>query len=324
MKKPKQSFGIAPVFNKNLPEWSFIPNNKHIQVKEKWNDETIAIVNNEIKIHKGLEKETIDKLFKISVSSLVGKGKETVLDEKVRHSKEILAEKIELNDEFSKMIKNRVQKLSHSLEHFKDVEPILYKMVLYEEGMYFDRHIDAPHQGENHVMTLSVEIPTKDPYMGGEILFENFYCPTTDEKLTNDIRMTLFYHDVEHSIQKLQKGNRIVLVFDVINCKTQNDNHVKDFIENNIESFQKGIDKLSSLGFKRAGMVCNHTYFNKIPSKDQLKGLDNIFSILTEKSGRELKIVEFLSETDGWNIIFLPKELLSVFKLSLPFQQLYG
>lgn len=179
----------------------------------------------------------VDLLMEHAKCSSFGLGSESVYDESVRRGKELTAEQLE----FGEAVSSRGQRVGiHSLieenvfpalsKDFlrKDVEVKFYKLALYEPGGHFQVHRDTVHDPD-HKATLLIEVYNK--HLGGNLVLEKddkrvnwdlSWDPASydeeSKKAAREIflRWCLFYTDVEHQVETVTAGIRMVLQFDVL------------------------------------------------------------------------------------------------------------
>jgi predicted 2-oxoglutarate/Fe(II)-dependent dioxygenase YbiX len=285
----------------------------------------IKTSNGVLELKNNPDQTQIDALLKISEPSLVGKGKETVMDEKVRKSREIKKDKIVLSEKFVKLLKREVIKLKKSLGVLTDITFLLHKITIYEKDSFFDEHMDAEHI-ENHIATLSIELETN--YEGGELVVDK---KNIDRAKEGCIQLTMFYTDTPHKINKMIEGYRISIQFDIV--QTDNiDLSVYDELEPNItiktkmssykSLIKKGIDKLKEHKVKKIGIPLIHTYFktdNNELDKTSLKGNDRLMYELMTGHANKIEIHGIITN----NGKIYREEILSIFKLNDAFKALY-
>lgn len=266
----------------------------------------------------GVNPAYIQDLLKAARRSMVGLGHETIHDEDVRASSEIPSEYITLYPQFMDYIRSVVSQMALQLGNSTTVEPRFYKLVLYQEGDHFEDHIDNEHV-ENMIMTLSVEFPIPDG-LGGDLVIEKDVVPHPNSQ---QLGLTLFYHDTHHKVTKVQKGNRMSLIFDVV----QNpDQLIPQVIQQYLPSFQLGIQKLRLKGVKRIGTSANHMYIfpEEILPSDMtyktLKGMDRIFWELLRTVTQNIFIEDIA--TDGARFYF--GALIPIMKLEGGFSTVYN
>ncbi|KAK7468377.1 hypothetical protein VKT23_002893 [Stygiomarasmius scandens] len=161
--------------------------------------------------------------------SSFGKGEETVFDPTYRNGLEIPAEKISFPDASvlkkhiesvvaNNLFRNRkkIGKRSRS-NATSGIHVKLYKLAVYEKGGHFDWHMDSTH-GDNHHATALLFLGSK--WNGGELKLRHggHEFSTKDIKDLGgkeDVYLVAFYTDVEHKVEPVEDGTRIVLQFDV-------------------------------------------------------------------------------------------------------------
>jgi len=193
---------------------------------------------------------SIEKIREKSKPSPFGKGDTTVMDLEYRNGREVEAKDIVLcpqaqKEAFYELIKNHI---SESLFVDKPVEIELYKLALYGKEGHFDWHRDTTH-GDGHHATVLVALNTE--WDGGNLALKyegkivdvDMHAVMRDEdvgesdveedeesnedgdeggdKKSQDKRSSLgfkivaFYTDIEHKVESITDGTRIVLQFDV-------------------------------------------------------------------------------------------------------------
>ncbi|KAJ3055670.1 hypothetical protein HK097_009788 [Rhizophlyctis rosea] len=157
----------------------------------------------------------VEKIKSVAHPAPFGKGSETVLDTNVRKAFEIKGGDltVDYGEGFDK-IQKELQKLA---PEGKVLVPKLYKLQMYEVGGHFKRHRDTVHS-TNHYGTLIVGLPTNEGYEGGEFVL----YPPDREPVTIDLqvdhwqrRYAVFLTDLEHEVNEVTEGVRVVLQFDL-------------------------------------------------------------------------------------------------------------
>ena len=192
----------------------------------------------------------IEKILEKSRPSAFGKGEKTVMDLEYRNGREVEAKDIVIcpkakKEAFYELIKTHI---SESLFVDKPVEIELYKLALYGKEGHFDWHRDTTH-GDGHHATVLVALNTE--WEGGNLALKyegktvdvDMHAVMRDEdveesdvgedeesdgggdeggdKKPQDKRSSLgfqiiaFYTDIEHKVENITDGTRIVLQFDV-------------------------------------------------------------------------------------------------------------
>lgn len=162
-----------------------------------------------------LFKPKLEVLLGESRPSSFGRGEETVYDEKVRLGREILAKDLAFTNEsdFKADLQNLLGKLRKDFLPNEVLMLVLYKMAIYEKGGHFKTHKDTP-MSRCHVATLLLEI--KSYHEGGMLKF-NFGKHEKSVILKNTTKDQLsycvFFTDIDHAVEPLLSGCRIVLQF---------------------------------------------------------------------------------------------------------------
>lgn len=163
-------------------------------------------------------KPNVDVIMAKSKPSSFGKGDQTVFDPSYRHGLEIAASDLKLSNESSiiKALKPEVMNTFYPFEQRTRESTIeLYKLAVYEKGGHFDWHKDSTH-GNDHHATLLIAMNTE--WKGGQLkLRHNGVENTPDMHPTSEgaVSVVAFYTDVEHMVEPVEEGVRLVLQFDI-------------------------------------------------------------------------------------------------------------
>ena len=262
-------------------------------------------------------------LSKFMVPSKLGKGKKTVYDKDLRNSFEILESNIKLESKFNQELKKQVDQMAKALKHPKEVELKLSKMVIYEKEGRFKSHIDANHQ-PNMILTLSVEIFMEGEKEGGELVLhvndEEVTVPPPTKK--NELVLTLFYHDVIHEVNELEKGVRFCLIFDVV----EKDVILDEIVEEYEKDFNIGLKRLAEVGVNRIGIQLHHIYLGSNYEDLVMKGKDAISLYLVQKYCKKPEIFPVMTSFDfeaSEEKYLFRTEVLKIMKFCDAFDSLY-
>lgn len=143
----------------------------------------------------------------------------TVIDESVRRCREIRNLQCKLADESFKM------RIMHSLfPGHKEISIVLNKMVIYERGGHFSRHVDTPAPGVIGTLVMVLE----NEHGGGDLILE-----TSDGLVRIGSGFWgAFYSSIPHYVEEVKSGHRVALTFyikdgvddaDVFTCKDDGD-----------------------------------------------------------------------------------------------------
>ncbi|KAJ6488463.1 hypothetical protein C8R47DRAFT_1125563 [Mycena vitilis] len=158
-----------------------------------------------------------------SKPSPFGKGEETVLDPTYRNGREIVAADIELGNFSEKSISTKIRRALFPGESRK-VSLKLYKLAIYEKGGHFDWHRDTTHSDDHHATVL---IALNTSWTGGDLKLRRedvIVSPDMHPEIGKgyngamvcySLQVVTFYTDIEHMVEPVTEGVRIILQFDV-------------------------------------------------------------------------------------------------------------
>jgi len=212
-KKNYHAFAAGPF---QIPEFDFLYNQQKVaSTTLKWT-EKIATIDHNISISSNISAKMMPPLLALTTPSLVGKNDKTILDPTVRKSSEIVGDRLQLDGDFLSMISQEIQALAIKLGHPTRVIAKLHKLVIYQQGDFFNTHIDSPHDNaEPMIFTAVVAFHMAGVWpRGGELQVGDHNVGGMPR--SQQLRLTLFYHDEPHSVLKLESGFRASLIFDVL------------------------------------------------------------------------------------------------------------
>lgn len=168
-----------------------------------------------------------------STPSSFGRGDQTVFDPDYRHGREITADDLTLdyNQEkipaFMQYLQDDIRFRLFPDSDGKSFRMKLYKLAVYEKDGHFNWHRDTTH-GDDHLATCLIALNTE--WKGGQLMLRHNGCtmsvdmhPTTgtnDPKKVLGIGVAAFYTDVEHMVEPVTDGVRLVLQFDIFHKKS--------------------------------------------------------------------------------------------------------
>ncbi|KAK0429861.1 hypothetical protein EV421DRAFT_1744932 [Armillaria borealis] len=270
-----------------------------------------------------------------NIDAIHSQSDQTVTDLKYRDGHEVRGEDLKWNsrpdDSNSTYYENTFHSLTSDLKNVVEttlfigrrVEVKLYKLALYDKGGHFDWHRDSTH-GENHHATVLVALNTS--WEGGSLLLRhngqemtvNMHpkvASVTNRKSSEsdsssesgserepDILPSLtaaaFYTDVEHKVEPVTDGVRLILQYDVFVSLEQDDpDDDFDDYDSNLDNVQAPsgfsneaslsalvaeIQKIIAGGTDEVGIPLRHLYRQASIRKEYLKGVDaNIYEKLS-------------------------------------------
>ena len=158
-------------------------------------------------------------LISVAKRAPFGKGRETIIDSTVRNSWEIDATSLSFSNPrwtvfLDKVIRNIKPGLG--LEDY-EISAHLYKLLIYETGSFFLPHRDSEKE-KGMFGTLVVELPAH--HTGGELVvsFEGKQevVSFAQEAGNYGLGCAAFYADCEHEIKQVTAGNRVSLVYNLV------------------------------------------------------------------------------------------------------------
>ncbi|PBK96266.1 hypothetical protein ARMGADRAFT_895719, partial [Armillaria gallica] len=158
--------------------------------------------------------------------SSFGRGDQTVTDPTYRNGREVRGEDFKWSDSphdaaaCHRLALELKNVLETTLFVGKEVDIRLYKLALYDKDGHFDWHRDSTH-GDDHHATVLVALNTS--WEGGSLLLRNNGQEMTVDmhpKITSiaspeTLKAAAFYTDVEHKVEPVTEGVRLILQYDV-------------------------------------------------------------------------------------------------------------
>ncbi|KAJ7684543.1 hypothetical protein DFH06DRAFT_10104 [Mycena polygramma] len=181
-----------------------------------------------------------------SKPSPFGKGEETVLDPTYRNGREIVAADIELGNFSEKSISEEIRRALFPGES-REVSLKLYKLAIYEKGGHFDWHRDTTHSDDHHATVL---IALNTSWTGGDLKLRREDVTVSPDMhpeigkgyggamVCYSLQLVTFYTDIEHMVEPVTEGVRIILQFDVHVGKAQEKEAGEDEEEEDDEDAQ--------------------------------------------------------------------------------------
>ncbi|KAK0436169.1 hypothetical protein EV421DRAFT_1739817 [Armillaria borealis] len=310
-----------------------------------------------------LDSPNIDAIRSQSLPSSFGRGDQTVTDPTYRNGREVRGENLKWPDSprDAAACRRLALELTNVLEATlfvgKQVEILLYKLALYDKGGHFDWHRDSTH-GDNHHATILVALNTS--WEGGSLLLRHNgqemtvdmhpkvtsithpETPESESQLSESepdtqtsLRAAAFYTDVEHKVEPVTEGVRLILQYDVFVSHEEGDPHEFDDYSNldkvsgksrlhhssenvydhelqapcgssnedSVSSLVDAIREIIASGTEEVGFPLRHLYRQASIRKEYLKGADAIiYAKLTQVFDVSLvpMILEEISIDGDW------------------------
>jgi predicted 2-oxoglutarate/Fe(II)-dependent dioxygenase YbiX len=164
-----------------------------------------------------LQKDRIQALIEASSQAKFGLREKTVLDEKVRNTQEITADRITLTiDDAAKETLLLQIRTGLGLSKKTRLTMHLHNMLIYQPGQFFNTHQDS-EKLENMVASVVMVLPS--PHIGGDLVIQHNKEKHTFSSENVDhthLQCIAFYADCPHKIKKVTHGHRIALTYNVV------------------------------------------------------------------------------------------------------------
>ncbi|THV06343.1 hypothetical protein K435DRAFT_834280 [Dendrothele bispora CBS 962.96] len=221
----------------SYPPWFFYPVDKPKDILD------LGFQVGQNKVDAGtISSPNIPVILSNAKPSSFGRGSETVYDPAYRKGLEIPASEInfpnqlKLFEDLKDFIGTQVAGKLFDKRTGTKLRLELYKLAVYEEGGHFDWHMDTTHEDDHHATVLLFLGPE---WEGGDLKLkhggfefsqrkgirkekkEESEEESEEEEAAGDLNGVMpvhligFYTDVEHKVEPVTKGTRIVLQFDV-------------------------------------------------------------------------------------------------------------
>jgi hypothetical protein len=239
-----------------------------------------------------------------------GRGDQTLVDESVRKVWQIAPEKISLEGKgWASRFEELVVRVAEGLGlPPKEVSAEFYKLLIYDEGGFFQAHRDTEKAG-GMFGTLVVAMPSA--HEGGELLVRH-----AGREVVVDLRGTdpgevgfaAFYADCEHEVRPVASGHRVCLVFNLILTSRQRDGDTqppdeRPFVKKAAEALLCWTSRYE-VGPKKVTWLLDHKYTASGLSFSSLKGRDAVVAkVLLEAakiSGCAFHLGIVHIEESGW------------------------
>ncbi|KAG8526058.1 uncharacterized protein KY384_000820 [Bacidia gigantensis] len=226
-----------------------------------------------------LSEEDAKAIVRASNKAPFGKGNKTLVDESIRKTWQIDADKIQLlNDGWQECLNRIVEHVLGELGvacALTNVRADLYKMLLYEEGAMFKEHKDT-EKIPGMFATLVICLPSQ--HTGGAVRLRHGQKSlqfATSERSAFDATFIAWYNDVTHEIEPVQGGRRWVLTYNLIKINHQIDQSAS-MLDAQIQQTESVLRQWSSLDDAPQALVyaLEHNYTNRGLTLAGLKGAD--------------------------------------------------
>ena len=175
-----------------------------------------------------IPRPQIEAMVQQAMRAPYGRGEETVVDTSVRNVWQIAPGAVKISGKsWAASFENILSKVTAGLGcRNATVSAELYKLLVYDCGGFFLAHRDT-EKTPGMFGTLVVTLPST--YRGGALRIrhaEREVTVETDATDPSEISFTAFYADCEHEVLPVQEGNRVCLVYNLIQERTKSGHQV--------------------------------------------------------------------------------------------------
>lgn len=158
-----------------------------------------------------------EAIAQVCKQSPFGKGSETVIDTSVRNTWELDDTEFECrNPAWAASVEHMAKQAFNDLGVQIPARAELYKLLLYEEGAFFKAHSDS-EKAPGMFGTLVVCLPSE--HSGGDVRLVHGgkeQILQTDTGSHFDLSALAWYSDVQHEVQPVTQGYRLVLTYNLV------------------------------------------------------------------------------------------------------------
>ena len=163
----------------------------------------------------------IAALIQQAVRAPFGRGEETILDPSVRKVWQLPPERVRIGGKsWAASFDGIMDRVAAGLGCERDaVTPELYKLLIYDEGGFFQAHRDTEKAG-GMFGTLVMVLPSA--HRGGELVVRHAGREVVVDLSggeVSEIAFAAFYADCEHEVRPIASGHRVCLIFNLIQTR---------------------------------------------------------------------------------------------------------
>jgi len=160
----------------------------------------------------------VQDVIRVATRAPYGRGEQTVVDESVRRVWQVPADLVKVGGRswdatLAQILDTAASGLGCAPSA---VRADLYKLLVYDEGGFFKAHRDT-EKAEGMFGTLVIVLPCL--HEGGELVIRHAGRETTVDLTSREIselRFAAFYADCEHEVLPVRGGNRVCLIYNLI------------------------------------------------------------------------------------------------------------
>ncbi len=160
----------------------------------------------------------VQDVIRVATRAPYGRGEQTIVDESVRRVWQVPADLVKVGGRsWEPTLAQILESVASGLGCAPSaVRADLYKLLVYDEGGFFKAHRDT-EKAEGMFATLVIVLPCL--HEGGELVIRHAGRETTVDltiQEVSELRFVAFYADCEHEVLPVRGGNRVCLIYNLI------------------------------------------------------------------------------------------------------------
>jgi hypothetical protein len=230
-----------------------------------------------------------------------GQGTKTLVDRDVRNTYELNPEQFWLSDAWEAAITDVVRSVAETFGLPPDrLEARLYKLLVYERGGFFLPHRDSE---KHNRMVASMIVVLSNEFGGGELLVRH---KSNEQELEFEDAATgkghcyaAFYADCEHEVQRVTRGRRICLAYNLVLKPQRTKSSSKDVPSTQVDSLVESIRTwVGAQPARPLVFALEHHYTQRGLSLDLLKGGDQQLADLAVRAAEQAGCLVHLAQVE--------------------------
>jgi hypothetical protein len=214
----------------------------------------------------------IQELIQHAARAPYGRGEETILDESVRKVWQLTPDQVRLG---GRAWEKSFADIASTVKKGLGCED--YKLLVYDEGGFFKPHRDT-EKTEGMFGTLVIVLPSE--HRGGELVIRHAgreVAVNLVAEEVSELKFAAFYADCQHEVRPITKGNRVCLVYNLIQRQSQEKPLTAPLYDAETASAAKLLDRAfaDSAAPAKLAWLLEHEYSPAGLSFTGLKGADS-------------------------------------------------
>ncbi|KAF2209750.1 hypothetical protein CERZMDRAFT_100156 [Cercospora zeae-maydis SCOH1-5] len=185
-------------------------------IGQQFVDPTVSTIDGEPPIQLPVDEDAAKRLIAASHQAPFGRGSETLIDQSVRRTWELNRDQFRLcNPAYNAMLNHVLGKVRTELgiPQGTSIQAHAYKLLIYEQGAMFRPHTDT-EKVPGMFGTLVVCLPSA--HEGGDLVLTHRRSTKRFATSKEQPSYACWYSDVQHEVQEVTSGYRIVLTYNLV------------------------------------------------------------------------------------------------------------